>query len=122
MKQPQLLPPLAEIHFCFLQKHPLNRSLARAAVFAKSFQVSLVSRISSLNSDETFITKHFPRSLRQSFGRKYSVLIETGPDIATECGVFAGIHNARIGGTTQTPCFVLSAITPLEANSSWSSG
>src|SRR5467141_4900575 len=79
-------------------------------------------RISSLNSDETFITKHFPRSLRQSFGRKYSVLIETGPDIATECGVFAGIHNARIGGTTQTPCFVLSAITPLEANSSWSSG
>src|SRR6266478_370583 len=46
MKQPQLLPPLAEIHFCFLQKHPLNRSLSRAAVFAKSFQVSLVSRIS----------------------------------------------------------------------------
>src|SRR5205807_2440547 len=70
----------------------------------------------------TFITKHFPGRVRQSLGRKYSVLIETAPDIATECGVSAGIHTARSGGTTQTPCFVRSVITPLEANSSWSSG
>src|ERR1700682_4055440 len=42
--------------------------------------------------------------------------------MATECGVFAGIHTARSGGTTQTPCFVRSVITPLDANSSWSSG
>src|SRR5947207_12811701 len=61
-----------------------------------------------------------PRSAKP--GRKYSVLIETAPDIATECGVFVGIHTARSGGTTQTPCFVRSVITPLEANSSLSSG
>src|SRR6266436_8994387 len=60
MKQPQLLPPLAEIHFCFLQKHPLNRSLARAAVFAKSFQVSLVSRV----SQQRFHHSHRPRIRR----------------------------------------------------------
>src|SRR6267378_3542709 len=60
MKQPQLLPPLAEIHFCFLQKHPLNRSLARAAVFAKSFQVSLVSWV----SQQLFHHSHRPRIRR----------------------------------------------------------
>src|SRR6266849_10916585 len=93
---------------------------------AKVFLFNLLNlqacKISSRNSVEAFITKHFPGSLRQSLGRKYSVLIETGPDIATECGVSAGIHTARSGGTTQTPCFVLSVITPLEANNSWSSG
>ena len=93
---------------------------------AKAFLLNLLNlqacRISSRNSAETFITKHFSRSVRPSFGRKYNVRIETGPDIATECGVSAGIHTARIGGTTQTPCLVLSVITPLEANNSWSSG
>src|SRR4029077_10844843 len=79
-------------------------------------------RISSRKSDETFITKHFPGSFLQSLGRKYKVLIETGPDISTEWGVFVGIHTARNGSTTQTPCFVRSVITPLEANSNWSSG
>src|SRR6266702_2194665 len=79
-------------------------------------------RISSRNSAETFITKHFSENFLQSLGRKYRVLIETGPDISTECGVFAGIHTARSGGTTQTPCFVRSVITPLDANNSWSSG
>src|SRR2546422_537212 len=34
----------------------------------------------------------------------------------TECGVSAGIHIARIGDTTQTPCFVRSVITPFEGN------
>src|SRR5216110_2095190 len=52
------------------------------------------------------MTKHFPRNARQSFGRKYRVLMETCPDMATECGVFAGIQTARSGGTTQTPCLV----------------
>src|SRR6266481_6643291 len=42
--------------------------------------------------------------------------------MATECGVFAGIHTARRVGTTQTPCFVRSVITPLDANNNWSSG
>ena len=51
-----------------------------------------------------------------------NLLIDTGPDMATECGVFAGIHTARSGGTTHTPCFVRSVITPLEANNNWSSG
>src|SRR6266480_677553 len=32
------------------------------------------------------MTKHFPRNARQSFGRKYRVLMETCPDMATECG------------------------------------
>src|SRR5216683_7881271 len=83
---------------------------------AKAFLFSLLNlhacRISSRKSADTFITKHFPRSLRHNFGRKYSVLIETAPDIATECGVSAGIHIARIGGTAQTPCFVRSVIYP----------
>src|SRR5882672_2331194 len=42
--------------------------------------------------------------------------------MATECGVFAGIHTARRVGTTQTPCFVPSVITPFDANNNWSSG
>jgi hypothetical protein len=75
-------------------------------------------KISSRKSGETFITKHFDVSLGQSWGRKYNVLIETAPDIATECGVSAGIHTARSGGTTHTPCSVCSVITPLEANNS----
>src|SRR5258707_15201045 len=79
-------------------------------------------RITSLRSDDTFMTKHFPRNARQSFGRKYKVLMETCPDMATECGVFAGIQIARSGGTTQTPCLVDRVITPSEAKSSWSSG
>src|SRR6266436_5596596 len=45
MKQPQLLPPLPKIHLRLFQKHPLNRSLARAAIPAESFQVSLIARI-----------------------------------------------------------------------------
>src|SRR5437899_2977301 len=93
---------------------------------AKALLLNLLNlqacKISSRKSVETFITKHFPRSLRHNFGRKYSVLIETAPDIATECGVSAGIHTARSGGTTQTPCSVRRVITPLEANNSWSSG
>src|SRR2546421_7842848 len=68
------------------------------------------------------MTKHFPRNARQSFGRKYRVLMETCPDMATECGVFAGIQTARSGGTTETPCLVDRVITPSEAKSSWSSG
>jgi hypothetical protein len=75
-------------------------------------------RISSRNSGETFITKHFSENFLQSLGKKYNVLIETGPDIATECGMSAGIHTARSGGTAQTPCAVLNVITPLEANNS----
>src|SRR5208282_6522792 len=79
-------------------------------------------RISSVRSGDTFITKHFPGSLRTSPGRKYSVRMETGPDMRTECGVFAGIHTARIGGTTQRPGPVETVITPWEAKMSWSSG
>src|SRR5215469_4842228 len=48
--------------------------------------------------------------------------METRPEMATECGVFAGIHTARCGGTTQMPPFVRNVMTPLEANRSWSSG
>src|SRR5215472_2086376 len=78
-------------------------------------------RISSLKRPDTFITKHLDGRARPSLGKRYNVLIETCPDVVTECGVSAGIHMARNGGTTQTPCRVLSVITPLEANNSWSS-
>jgi LytS/YehU family sensor histidine kinase len=36
----------------------------------------------------------------------------TRPDMLTPCAVSAGIHTARIGGTTQTPSFVSTVITP----------
>jgi hypothetical protein len=51
-------------------------------------------RINSLRSDDTFMTRHFAGKVRTSLGRKYRVLIETGPDIATEWGVSAGIQTA----------------------------
>ena len=38
--------------------------------------------------------------------------------MATECGVCAGIHTARKGGTTQMPCSVRTVITPSDANTS----
>jgi hypothetical protein len=46
MKEPKLLPPPPEIHFCLLKKYALDRSLTRAAVLAKFLQISLVSWIS----------------------------------------------------------------------------
>src|SRR5215467_8000600 len=79
-------------------------------------------RISSFKKPDTFITKHLAGKARRRLGNRYRVLIETAPDMVTECGVSAGIHTARIGGTTQTPFRVRSVITPLEANNSWSSG
>ncbi|HEY6968826.1 MAG TPA: hypothetical protein VJA94_06470 [Candidatus Angelobacter sp.] len=44
--------------------------------------------------------------------------METLPHMATECGVFAGIHTARNGGTTHTPSLVRTVMTPADANSS----
>lgn len=79
-------------------------------------------RINSFKRADTFITKHLAGKARPSLGNRYNVLIETCPDVVTKCGVSAGIHTARIGGTTHTPCRVLSVITPLDANNSWSSG
>lgn|SRR6266566_832629 len=87
-----------------------------------NFGNSQACRISSFKRADTFITKHLDGKARRSLGNRYSVLIETCPDMVTECGVSAGIHTARIGGTTQTPCRVRSVITPFEANNSWSSG
>src|SRR5467141_2832494 len=57
MKQPQLLPPLPEIHLRFFQKHPLNRSLARAAILAEYFQASLIARL----RQKRFHHAHRPR-------------------------------------------------------------
>src|SRR5215472_2807781 len=79
-------------------------------------------RINSRSSGETSSTRHLLETRPRSFGSKYSVLIETCPEIATECGVFAGIHTARSGGTTQMPSWVRTVMTPLEANNNWSSG
>jgi hypothetical protein len=72
-------------------------------VFLFNFGNLLACRINSLKSDETFMTKQFAGKLRTIRGRKYRVLIETGPDITTEWGVPAGIQTARNGGTTQIP-------------------
>src|SRR5215472_16336504 len=73
-------------------------------------------RISSFKSADTFITKHLGGKARPSPGNKYNVLIQTCPEVVTECAVSAGIHTARIGGTTQTPRRVRRVITPREAN------
>src|SRR6516162_4929792 len=78
-------------------------------------------RINSLKSGDTFMTKHLWARARQSLGKKYRVLIDTCPEISTEWKVFAGIQTARRGGTTQIPSFVRTVITPVEANSNWSS-
>src|SRR5271169_3623031 len=93
-----------------------------AGTLLSSFENPHACRISSFKSGDTFMTKHFFGRAWQSSGRKYSVLIETRPEVDTEWGVFAGIQTARSGGTTQMPCFARTVITPCEANRSWSSG
>jgi hypothetical protein len=44
--------------------------------------------------------------------RKYTVRIETEPDMTMLCGVFAGIQTARRAGTTHVPWSVRTVITP----------
>jgi hypothetical protein len=44
------------------------------------------------------MTRHLSRANVQSLGRRYNVLIETEPEISTECGVFAGIPQGTEGG------------------------
>src|SRR5215831_20724539 len=99
-------------------------STIRLSIFTRFFNLGnwQAWRISSFKKPDTFITKHLGGKARRRLGNRYRVLIETAPDMVTECGVSAGIHTARIGGTTQTPFRVRSVITPLEANNSWSSG
>jgi len=72
-------------------------------------------RISSLSSGETLTTQQCRGNVPDSLVLKYSVRIDTEPDMVMVCGTEAGIHTARWGGTTQAPSPVRTVITPRDA-------
>jgi len=74
--------------------------------------------MSSLRSGLILITQQCLGSFRTNFGMKYSVRMDTPPDIMMLWVVFAGIQTALRGGTIQMPCFVRTVITPLDAKTS----
>jgi hypothetical protein len=55
----------------------------------------------------------------ESPGLMYSVRIVARPSEAVSCGSPAGIHSARVGGSTQVPALVSTVSTPLAAQASW---
>jgi hypothetical protein len=52
-------------------------------------------------------------------GRIYKVRMVARPSAPVSCGKPAGIHRARVGGSTQVASSVMTVSTPLAAQASW---
>ncbi len=71
--------------------------------------------MSSFSNVGTLITQQPRGSPFAIRGFKYSVRIATAPDIVMVCETSAGIHTARLGGTTHVSSRVRIVITPCGA-------